>query len=328
MMDRENALIARWTAERPMYEAWGNFVATTITEAIAERIEPTKTSTFLKLPVSYRTKDQASLLDKAFHRHKPYTNPYDDIEDKVGVRIVVLFFDDIRVVEEAITSCRLWTVVKARDYEDEQMIRPYEFDYQSLHYVVRAVDGIEHDGFKIDRDLPCEVQIRTLLQHAYSELTHDTIYKPNMAAEASVKRAAAKSMALIEATGDYFSEVKKKMATAAAPGEHLSVVVKKAYSSLVGDTGEPSPLNTLIIDHYREWARGDFDAAFARFLESHQYLGDRIKERMATQSLYRQPAVLLVYFAVQDSPNKASSASLLTADELSPIYSDLGKTLR
>jgi hypothetical protein len=27
----------------------------------------------------------------------------------------------------------------ARDFEQEKEIRPYEFDYQSLHYVVRSV---------------------------------------------------------------------------------------------------------------------------------------------------------------------------------------------
>ena len=310
-----------------MYEAWGRFVAATITEAIAKRIEPTKTKDYLKLPASYRTKDAPSLLDKAFHRSKRHANPYDDIEDKVGVRIVVLFFEDVRVVEEAITSCLHWTAFKARDYEDEQMLRPYEFDYQSVHYVVRPVNGIDYDGLTINVGIPCEVQIRTLLQHAYSELTHDTIYKPNMAAESDVKRAAAKSMALIEATGDYFTEVKRKIFAASAPGNHLSTVLKDAYMSLVGTSVEPAPFNALLIDHYRKWAKDDFDAAFAEFVISHPYLGTRVRDRMVMQSLYRQPAVLLVYFVVQVAANAASTDTILTADELRPIYSDLKKVL-
>ena len=49
--------------------------------------------------------------------------------------------------------------------------------------------------------------MRTLLQHAHSELTHDTIYKPSVVQTPAMLRAAAKSMALIEATGDYFEEL-------------------------------------------------------------------------------------------------------------------------
>ena len=41
--------------------------------------------------------------------------------------------------------------------------------------------------------------------------------------------------------------------------------------------------------------------------------------------LYRQPAVLLVYFAVANEPRSAEQNELLTADEMALFYSDLGK---
>src|SRR3546814_12228521 len=39
-----------------------------------------------------------------------------------------------------------------------------------------------------DLGTPCEVQLRTLLQHAHSQLTHDTIYKPKTIASSHTKR--------------------------------------------------------------------------------------------------------------------------------------------
>lgn len=91
MSDRETELLDRWHAERPMYNAWGALVSETLKAAVARAIQPANVELFFRLPVKHRTKERASLLAKAFHLGKSYKDPYLDIEDKVGVRIVVLF---------------------------------------------------------------------------------------------------------------------------------------------------------------------------------------------------------------------------------------------
>lgn len=326
-MDRESALLARWQAERPMYAAWGAFVSRQISTAVADKINPMQIDAFFKMPVSYRTKSESSFLAKAFHRKKPYENPYDDVEDKVGVRAVVLFADDIRVVEEVVQTNELWTSEKSRDYDEERLLRPYEFNYQSLHYIVRSKPGVRWDDIDIAEGVPCEVQIRTLLQHAYSELTHDTIYKPSVAAEPEVKRAAAKSMALIEATTDYFTEVKAKLAKAEAPGRKVSAVLESLYAELIGNAGEPSSLNSMIVDHYKKWAKEDFGDHITRFYADKPWLIDRIGERASAQALYRQPSILLVYWAIAQARTSAAWESPLSDEELAPLYSDLGFSL-
>lgn len=324
MKDRESELLDRWRGERPMYEAWGGFVAEALTEGVARAIHPASVDLLFRIPVSHRTKEEPSLLAKAFHRGKGYGDPYGDIEDKVGVRIVVLFSEEIRTVEAAILAGTSWTAEKARDFEDERNRRPFEFDYQSLHYVVRAKSGLTAGGVEIAESIPCEIQVRTILQHAYSELTHDTIYKPNVAAEPDVKRAAAKSMALIEATDDYFSQVRDKLALAAAPGQQVAATLDTLYGEFTGLAGDHSPLNTLLIDHYKQWAKEDFQTAIAEFLKEKPFLADRIKERAPTQLLYRQPGILLTYWAVSQSRRSTLTGNPLSDDELAPLYSDLG----
>ena len=42
------------------------------------------------------------MLQKAFYRGKDYRSPYEDIEDKVGLRFVVLLTEDIRTIEAAL----------------------------------------------------------------------------------------------------------------------------------------------------------------------------------------------------------------------------------
>lgn len=327
MKDRETELLERWRAERPMYAAWGDFVSETLTAAVAREIHPAIVEMFFRIPLKPRTKEAASLLAKAFHRSKEYRDPYSDIEDKVGVRIVVLFSEEIRVVERAITACDRWTAAKARDFEEERAAKPFEFDYQSLHYIVRAKAGVSHGGVDVAADTPCEVQVRTILQHAYSELTHDTIYKPSVQAEPDVKRAAAKSMALIEATDDYFTQVRQKLELAQAPGQQIAAAVESAYRPFTGLEPQLSPLNTLLVDHFRKWAKEGFEAELTVFLKEKPFLAERIQERAAKELLYRQPAVLLVYWAIKQSPRQVPLDSPLSDDELAPLYSDLGQRL-
>ncbi|HEX3671540.1 MAG TPA: RelA/SpoT domain-containing protein [Candidatus Cybelea sp.] len=326
VMDRESALLTRWRSERPMYAAWGEFVADRIGRSVAVKIGAEESESFFKIPISTRTKLEKSLVDKAFHRKKPYADPYGDIEDKVGVRVVLLFKDDVRTVEEVILACEDWSATKARDFEEELMLRPYEFDYQSVHYIVRSKSGIRWNGTDIAKDVPCEVQIRTLLQHAYSELTHDTIYKPSVAADPSVKRAAAKSMALIEATGDYFTEVRAKLALAAAPGDRVAATVDRLYTELVG-APEPSTLNAMLVDRYKARATEGFDERIASLFREKAWLSERIAERATSQALYRQPAILLVYWNIDEAPSNAAKDSPLTDSELALMYSDLGRSI-
>ncbi|EFH7042094.1 (p)ppGpp synthetase, partial [Escherichia coli] len=79
-----------WEKELPMYKAWGDFVVSNICKELSENKERDLNS-FLKQPATPRIKEKTSLIDKAFHRkEKSYKNPYQEIEDKVGIRFVVL----------------------------------------------------------------------------------------------------------------------------------------------------------------------------------------------------------------------------------------------
>jgi putative GTP pyrophosphokinase len=326
-MTAETEFLDRWRREEPIYAAWGRFIGATLSDAIRGRVAPIELELFLKLPVVPRIKDQDSILQKAFYRGKNYRNPYEEIEDKVGLRFVVLLTEDIRTVEAALKDVPQWVASLARDFEQEREARPYEFDYQSLHYVLRSAVPFEFEGTAIPADIPCEVQIRTLLQHAYSELTHDTIYKPNIRATPVLKRTAAKSMALIEATGDYFSSVNKTIQRVLADTKKLAEFLSSKYATISSAAPVDSPLNSLLIDHYRAQVGQSFEADFENWWRGKKFLGEIITARRKGESLYRTPSILLVYFCVSVGPTLAKQNSPLTDKELQPIYSDLGLAL-
>ncbi|MCC5976669.1 MAG: RelA/SpoT domain-containing protein [Salinarimonas sp.] len=326
MSANEKKLREKWRSERHMYAAWGNFVINKVMEKIESLSLDVEPEIFIRIPPKCRVKEESSLLAKAFHRNKNYKNPYNDIEDKVGFRLVVLLLDDIKIVEEIITDSSLWNASKARDFEEEKTLKPFEFDYQSVHYIIRNSSEFLIDDVKIDAGIPCEIQIRTMLQHAYAELTHDTIYKPSVQAEPDVKRAAAKSMALIEATSDYFSTVKNTIQSAKGSEENINKSLKDIYNEIIKLSYEESPLNLMIIDYYKKYAPEKTYEKLREFLISKKpFLISRIRKRESL--LYRQPAIILVYWAVSNYPNEPIDSSPISDKELAPIYSDLGRRL-
>ncbi len=322
-MDPEAELIERWRRERPMYEAWGQIVTDSLMRAIDAQIHPVSAKLFCRIPIKHRTKDEQSFLAKAFVR-KSYSDPYNDIEDKVGLRVVVLCTEDITLVKNVIETLDIWEARVARDFEKEISAKPLVFDYQSLHYIVRGKNKITHDGITVEPNTPCEVQVRTLLQHAYAELTHDTIYKPSIKADPAVHRAAAKSMALIEATDDYFLQVRKQVGAMIAPAQEMAALLLDLYQEFTNSTALPTALDTLILDFYKKYAPADFTNVLRTFLAGKPFLGKEIASRAATSILFRQPSILLVYWIINVLPRSAASGGPLSLQELAPLYSDLG----
>ncbi|WP_051183243.1 GTP pyrophosphokinase [Desulfocurvibacter africanus] len=318
----EAEFLTRWRSERQIYESWGSFVTDTILKDLSAHIAPRKVNYFLKVPSEPRLKEDKSLLDKAFYRKKPYINPYDEITDKVGVRFVVLLESDIEIVKSIIKKNSVWETTLARDFLDERKKSPEAFGYQSVHYELRPVDMILHGEAAIPPTVPCEVQIRTLLQHAYSELTHDTTYKPNTAASPLVKRYCARSMALIEAADDLFLRVADEIKKAGEPVDKAMELLLKVYQERVPRSPDPGPVNALIIDAFKELLADKWEVRFNRFLDENEYLLDKLGKHAEEKHLFRQPAALLVYFFAYTCQSQTSDLWPLPLRELRPFYAD------
>lgn len=323
----EGELLARWRAEKHLYEAWADFISRKIHGALQISVAPVPLDYFIKVPVKPRLKADSTLVDKALHR-KRYANPYDDLTDKVGMRFVVLLTSDIKKVCDAIEAGvreGIWEASKDRDFEKERLDKPLEFSYQSVHYVLRAAEGIEHQGCKIPAGASCEVQIRTLLQHAHSELTHDTLYKPKTTAQPAVKRTVAKSMALIEATDEFFEKAIRDLDEAARPGRELLAFLAGVYEANVKAYPGQERSNQIVVDACFDLAPQAPYNEISDFLQAKGFVFDKIRERLTTRHFFAQPVVLLAYYLAQAKPAQVKDAWPLDRDDLALVFSDLGK---
>lgn len=323
----EQEILTRWEADKPFYEAWATFIAREIRRQLIPSIAPTDIDYFLKIPVVPRLKGAASLIDKALYRSKSYKNPYEDITDKVGIRYVVLLTTHINLLCSIIesTECeKFWSWSKDRDYEEERLAKPLEFSYQSVHYVLWSKPGLSIDGLSPPDGIPCEIQIRTLLQHAHSELTHDTIYKPKTTAKPSVKRTVAKSMALIETTDEFFAQAMKDLASASEPQKQLLDYLSLAYKKGTGIEPGQERSNQIVVDAFIELLPLDAPARIEDFLSAKSYIFEKIKEQKGKRHLFNQPVVLLAYYLVNKMPAQTQEFWPIDSHDLSKVFSDLG----
>ncbi|CNF20861.1 (p)ppGpp synthetase [Yersinia ruckeri] len=207
-MNEIDEFIATFEREKDIYSSWGKLVL----QNIQNKLKENEMESILKIEPSYRMKDISSLIEKAFYRSKNYKNPYEDITDKVGVRFVVLLTDDIPIIKKIIEDCSLWEYSDDRDFIKEKEDKPYLFDYQSVHYVVKNLEPISiGENILIPTGTPCEIQVRTLLQHAYAEVSHDSVYKCKAKPSSDIKRRMARTIALMESTDELFLLAKDEL---------------------------------------------------------------------------------------------------------------------
>ncbi len=207
MIEAEKKILTEYRTLNKSLQKWGEMVDNYIIEFLKD---PSIVS-HIKIKPKYRLKDESSYLEKAIYRNKPYKNHLLEIEDKVGTRIVLLKSDDVTTVAEILLRQNVWKMKKTKDTFDYAVEDASLFSYQSLHLVCTPPEG-SIDFTKAEIPLmSCEIQIRTLLQHAFAEISHDSTYKGVYRNDKEMLRKLAKSMALMEATDDYFLEVFQMM---------------------------------------------------------------------------------------------------------------------
>lgn len=295
----ELEFLQRWEKEQPMYKAWGDFVVSNICNKLTESKERDLNS-FLKQPAIPRIKEKSSLIDKAFHRkEKSYKNPYQEIEDKVGIRFVVLLTSDIDEVCEIIKSSEEWNYEVSRHYEEERSNTPLIFTYQSVHFIVKSKKRFLYKEVMINQGIPCEIQVRTLLQHAYAELTHDAIYKAKTIVEPDIHRTVAKSMALIETTDDFFCSVSKAINEASDSYAGMQKQLDRFYVDLTKSVPHNQKSTLLILDTFKNLIKSDITEKLHQFIEDTPELSSLIEDRKNESIFFKQSIIIFVYWLVK-----------------------------
>lgn len=158
------------------------------------------------MSIEHRIKDEKSLEGKLYRKGDGYQH-LDDITDILGARIICYFNDDVDRIGQIIEQ------TFAIDYENSSdkraLMRADAFGYLSLHYICTLPD--EEDYPDELRGKSFEIQIRTMLQHAWSDINHDLGYKSQFGVPRTITREFARLAGLLEIADNEFVRVRDDM---------------------------------------------------------------------------------------------------------------------
>lgn len=324
----ENELTAAFEARKPALKALGGWIVDVVKEDLVKEFgDPKKADLFFQIPPKARVKETDSFLEKALIR-KRKDDPLKEITDQVGVRFVVLLLEDIDRVGSIIKTGP-WASSHDRDHEAERLAKPDYFAYQSDHYVITTIEESEWEGVRIPVGFSCEVQIRTILQHAYAEMAHATDYKPSIQLREQdrkrVKRSLAKGCALIETTDDVFKEITTRLREYSESIDALLAKSAEIYNKLTGFAASPeTPLGILIGDTYREPLNAYTPQKLDEWVEKYPWLGEAIKGKRSDSVFYRDPVTILLGLLVTEHETDVPKSWPVDSRYLENFYSFLG----
>jgi ppGpp synthetase/RelA/SpoT-type nucleotidyltranferase len=141
--------------------------------------------------VTSRPKDVTKFLEKAFRKRDQYSDPLTDIHDKAGARVVVTYQSDVERVRSIVRE-------RFRVHREEDTLERLgdaTLGYLGVHFEVSLLAEDESD--QLAGSL-CEIQIHTRAQTAWSEVSHDLLYKSRRDPPVPIARRIMRLGALIE----------------------------------------------------------------------------------------------------------------------------------
>lgn len=116
-----------------------------------------------------RVKTIESVVDKA--KRKSISDPMLELNDIVGVRIIVLLKSHIKLFESLIKSEFDVIEIDNKDHNSDGL------GYRSEHFVCKLKDDLKGRRYNNIKDLKFEIQLRTLCMHSWAALSHYLQYK-------------------------------------------------------------------------------------------------------------------------------------------------------
>lgn len=320
----EQQLVNAFEEQKPILRAWGHFVEAQISRGLADRGDDA--TLFSK---DSRVKDVESFVNKALYRGKGYSNPIEDIEDKVGVRCMVLLSDGLDKLSAIVENSSSWAWRLDRNHESEKERNPELFGYQSKHYILESTYTSIYEDVEIPAGIKCELQVRTLLQHIYAEISHDSIYKSSYEVTTpAMTRAFSKAMALMEVTDQLLTSVKEEIETVTSGIRKIRTEMELLWTDYkLGNVTTDDRLVCDILNMLMKCYQNIDDDALTSFYGEKTFLIERISEKQESYRLFQQPTILLLYFLANDDVDLLKLEWKNDIRILAPILTDLGLTI-
>jgi ppGpp synthetase/RelA/SpoT-type nucleotidyltranferase len=216
-----DALLEHYDRALPLLRARGEALQAEVAALLAS-IEGLKVHS-----VTLRLKSRESLTHKLGRPDRSYRSLW-AITDLVGVRVIVYFEEAVERIGQLVESN---LAVDFAHSIDKRRRDATTFGYRSLHYVCRLgatprdaaapSDGAASSDRAAPREAAAplalppearyEIQVRTVLEHAWAEIEHDLGYKAESAVPSSVQRRLHRLAGLLELADQEFGAIRNDL---------------------------------------------------------------------------------------------------------------------
>lgn len=158
-----------------------------------------------------RVKSFDSLIRKIEKKKNKYINPFEEITDLIGLRIVTYYREDVDAIVKILF--KHFEIDYSNSVNKLVNMEPDRMGYLSVHYVCKLKkENLSPKTQKLgDLNIKFEVQIRTALQHAWAAIDHKLRYKTLVKLPKKIERKLFRISALLEIADSEFSKIKDEI---------------------------------------------------------------------------------------------------------------------
>ena len=188
---QSEAILEEYRRQRPVFEQ----MQATLPAQIRALFEE---AGIVVASIESRIKEEASLAGKLELKGAKYAS-LGDITDVFGMRIITFYTDDVDKVASGVE--RIFDVDWENSVDKRKLLQVDSFGYLSLHYVCRVPEF----------PYRFEVQMRTILQHAWANMNHDTGYKSGVEVPEEYLRNMNRLAGMLELVDEQFSRIRTEI---------------------------------------------------------------------------------------------------------------------
>lgn len=190
-MAYEDEISKQWKLDEPQLDILGQQVVSLLKKGLfAVELHP---------EISYRTKEIQSIIKKIQKKQKEKTYGYNDLRDRLGIRIVCPFLSDLSTIDTFLKK----NFKVRKEEKKKEKIDFNKLDYQSNHYDV----SVKQELINFDPNFIFEIQVRTMNQHAWANSAHILYYKQDIMLPDEMKHKIYRLLSLYELADEEFAKV-------------------------------------------------------------------------------------------------------------------------